>query len=86
MNAQCIIQQGTVGASRPEGKLPGVPFLTLVVPNVPHSQTNLTIFQLTPYLTRKDLYLLRSLSSYSTLNHFESLKDSYFRKVYNIPF
>ena len=80
------IQQGTVGVSRPKGKLLSAPFLTLVVPNVPHSQTNLTIFQLIPYLTRKDLYPLRSLSNHSTLNHFESLKDSYFRKVYNIPF
>ena len=41
MNAQYTIQQGTVGVSRPEGKLPGVPFLTLVVPNDPYSQTNL---------------------------------------------
>ena len=34
MNAQYTIQQGTVGVSTPEGKLPSVPFLILVVPNV----------------------------------------------------
>ena len=45
MKAQYIIEQGTVGVSRLEGKFLGVPFLTLVVPmipvNKPHSQTNL---------------------------------------------
>ena len=41
MNAQYTIQQGTVGVSRPKGKIPGVPFLTLVVPSVPHSQIDL---------------------------------------------
>ena len=44
MNA-CIVQQGTVGVSRPGGKLPSIPFLTLAIPkspsNKPHSQTNL---------------------------------------------
>ena len=39
------LQQGTVGLSRPEGKLQGIPFLTLVAPKIPvnksHSQTNL---------------------------------------------
>ena len=43
MNAQYIIQQGTVGVSRPEGKLLGVPFLTLEAPsrnlNLTHNQT-----------------------------------------------
>ena len=34
MSAQYTIQQGTVGVSRPKGKLLGVPFLTLVVPNI----------------------------------------------------
>ena len=29
MNAQCNCTQGTVGVSRPEGKLPSVPFLTI---------------------------------------------------------
>ena len=33
MNARYIIQQGIVGVSRPQGKLPSVPFLTLVVPD-----------------------------------------------------
>ena len=41
----CILQQGIVGVSRPRGKLPGIPFLTLAIPrspsNKPHSQTNL---------------------------------------------
>ena len=32
MNAQYTIQQGTVGVSIPEGKLLGVPFLTLDAP------------------------------------------------------
>ena len=45
MNVLEYLQQGTIGVSRPEGKLPGIPFLTLVVPkspsNKPHSQTNL---------------------------------------------
>ena len=45
MNSQCTIQQGTIGVSRPEGKLPSIPFLTIVVPkiasNKPHSQSNL---------------------------------------------
>ena len=44
MNAQCIIQQGTIGASRPEDKLLGVPFLTLDAPFPvnfnPRSKTN----------------------------------------------
>ena len=40
MNAQYIIQQGTVGVSRPEGKLPGVPFLTLEAPS--HNVNSLT--------------------------------------------
>ena len=44
MNVQYEIQQGTIGISRLEGKLLGIPFLTLVAPNPihkPHSQTNL---------------------------------------------
>ena len=32
MDAQCILQQGTLGVSRPKGKLPGIPFLTLDAP------------------------------------------------------
>ena len=41
VNVQCICTQGTVGVSRPEGKLPGVPFLTLEAPSriLPHNQT-----------------------------------------------
>ena len=45
MNVQYEIQQGIVGVGRPEGKLPSIPFLVLVVPEIPinksHSQTNL---------------------------------------------
>ena len=45
MNVLAYLQQGTIGVSRLEGKLPGIPFLTLVVPkspsNKPRSQTNL---------------------------------------------
>ena len=74
MNAQYIIQQGTVGVSRPEGKLPGVPFLTLVVPNVPCSQTNLTKFQFDSLLNKEKIQL-RSLSNHSILNHFEPIED-----------
>ena len=45
MNVHYEIQQGTVGASRPEGRLPGIPFLTLVSPipcqiNLTHKQAN----------------------------------------------
>ena len=43
MNVQYEIQQGTVGVSRPKGKLLGTPFLTLVALEIPviksHSQT-----------------------------------------------
>ena len=53
MNAQYTIQQGTVGVSRPKGRVPGVPFLTHVVPSDPYSQKNLTRFQLIPYYQKK---------------------------------
>ena len=33
VNAQCNFTQGTEGVSRPKGKLPGVPFLTLKAPS-----------------------------------------------------
>ena len=33
MNVQYNCTQGTVGVSRPEGKLPGVPFLTIEAPS-----------------------------------------------------
>ena len=85
MNAQFIIQQGTIGASRPEGKLPGVPLLTLVVPNNPHSQTNLTKFQLIHYLTKENIFIHpKSLSNHPTLILIDSLEDSYFKKVFNM--
>ena len=58
MNAQNIIQQGTVSVSRPEGKLLGVPFLTLVVPNGSSLTKKLkTRFHLIFYQQRKHLYL-----------------------------
>ena len=38
MNVQFEIQQGTIGVSRPEGKLPGIAFLTLVAPEISRKQ------------------------------------------------
>ena len=37
-----ICNQGTVGVSRPEGKLPGVPFLTLEAPYPENLKSSLT--------------------------------------------
>ena len=57
MHAQYTIQQGTVGVSRPKGKLPGVPFLTLVVPNDPHPQTNLSKISIASLSTKQNIFV-----------------------------
>ena len=57
MNAQYTIQQGTVGVSRPKGKLPSVPFLTLVVPNDPHSQTNSNKISIESLSVKEDIFV-----------------------------
>ena len=57
MSAQYTVQQGIVGVSRPEGKLPGVPFLTFVVPNDPHSQTNLNKISIESLSIKENIFV-----------------------------
>ena len=56
MNVHYEIQQGTVGVSRREGKLPSIPFLTFVAPipcqiDLTHKQANRLHNMESTYLT-----------------------------------
>ena len=84
------LQQGRVGVGRPEGKLPVIPFLTIVGPEIPvnksHSQTNFkTRFQLI-YNQQKKTSLPIMILKYSLIVYplWVLLKSSFSKKDFNI--